>query len=191
MLKTIREIGIFMIAAQAVVHFAPGRQYERYIKSISGVIILLLFLKPFLRLAGGEGENPSVILEKMGDMEDIIDVPAFPEGVGADSAVVRQMEAEVKSFLNREWEEETYCVRRVSIRLAESDASAYDARIAGVEITVGKREEEKSRIVVEEIVIGDAPDSVKEETFQAYRQRFAELLEIPEENVEVKLDGRG
>ena len=31
MLETIRQIGVFMIAAQAVVHFAPGRQYEKYI----------------------------------------------------------------------------------------------------------------------------------------------------------------
>ena len=47
MLDTIREIGIFMIAAQAVVHFAPGRQYEKYIKSVSGIIILLLFCSLF------------------------------------------------------------------------------------------------------------------------------------------------
>ena len=48
MLENIRQIGLFMIAAQAVIHFAPGRQYEKYIKFVSSVIILLLFLKPFL-----------------------------------------------------------------------------------------------------------------------------------------------
>ena len=53
MLQTIREIGIFMIVAQAIVHFAPGKQYEKYVKSISGVIVLLLFLKPFVEMAGG------------------------------------------------------------------------------------------------------------------------------------------
>ena len=40
MLKNIREIGIFMIAAQTVIHFAPGRQYEKYIKSVSGLSLI-------------------------------------------------------------------------------------------------------------------------------------------------------
>ena len=66
MLDTIREIGIFMIAAQAVVHFAPGRQYEKYIKSVSGIIILLLFLQPVLRFSGIVWEEPQALLEKWG-----------------------------------------------------------------------------------------------------------------------------
>ncbi|MDE7360173.1 MAG: stage III sporulation protein AF, partial [Lachnospiraceae bacterium] len=74
MLDTIREIGIFMIAAQAVVHFAPGRQYEKYIKSVSGIIILLLFLKPVFQLAGTAWEEPQILLEKW---EACSDMTAF------------------------------------------------------------------------------------------------------------------
>ena len=48
MLENIRRIGLFMIAAQAVIHLSPGRQYEKYIKLVSSVIILLLFIRPFL-----------------------------------------------------------------------------------------------------------------------------------------------
>ncbi len=65
MLKNIREIGIFMIAAQTVIHFAPGRQYEKYIKSVSGIIILLLFLRPFLQLSGAEWKDAEAVLEKL------------------------------------------------------------------------------------------------------------------------------
>ena len=61
MLDAIREIGIFMIAAQAVVHFEPGRQYEKYIKSVSGIVMLLLFLKPVLQLAGAVWEEPQAL----------------------------------------------------------------------------------------------------------------------------------
>ena len=64
MLDTLREIGIFMIAAQAVIHFAPGKQYGKYIKSLSGIIILLLFLKPVLQLAGIPWEEPQILREK-------------------------------------------------------------------------------------------------------------------------------
>ena len=74
MLDTIREIGIFMIAAQAVVHFAPGRQYEKYIKSVSGIIILLLFLQPVLRFSGIVWEEPQALLEKWGELTDIADI---------------------------------------------------------------------------------------------------------------------
>ena len=34
LVETIKKIGIFMIAAQAVLHFAPGQKYEKYIKLI-------------------------------------------------------------------------------------------------------------------------------------------------------------
>ena len=83
MLKNIREIGIFMIAAQTVIHFAPGRQYEKYIKSVSGIIILLLFLRPFLQLSGAEWKDAEAVLEKL---EEVTDMPALQSFEGSRSA---------------------------------------------------------------------------------------------------------
>jgi len=198
MLDRIREIGIFMIAAQAVVHFAPGKQYEKYIKSVAGIVILLLFLRPFFQLSGAEWKEPEEILEKLTDM------PAFPGGkagteevsfgqMGADpgSTAVSHMEAEVKTLLNRELNEDDYRVKRVSIQLTEDPSQEGERVLSEVKITMAKRTkaEEGNRIGIDEIVIGDAPDPAAENVLSGYRRRFAAILGIEEKRVEVGQDG--
>lgn len=201
MLKNIREIGIFMIAAQAVIHFAPGKQYEKYIKSVSGIIILLLFLKPFLQLSSAEWKEPEAVLEKL---EELTDMPAFPEwkdgaeseptkGTGVGSALVSRMETEVKELLNRELEGEDYRVKWVALQLAQDPSQEGKMILSEVEIMLTGAEdmEKESRIRVGEIVVNDTPDPADEGIMSAYRGRFAALLGIEEKRVEVRQDGRG
>ncbi len=198
MLDSIREIGIFMIAAQAVVHFAPGKQYEKYIKSVAGIVILLLFLRPFLQLSGAEWREPGEVLEKLTDM------PAFPGGeanaekaslgqidAGLGRAAVSRMEAEVETLLNRELNGDDYRVKRVSIQLAEDPLQEGEWVLSAVKITMTKRaeREEGSRIGIDEIVIGNEPDAEAENVLSEYRRRFAALLGIEEKRVEVGQDG--
>ncbi|MCM1267358.1 MAG: stage III sporulation protein AF [Bacteroidales bacterium] len=186
MLKTIREIGIFMIVAQAVVHFAPGRQYEKYIKSISGVIILLLFLRPFVQRAGGQWKPPSEIYEQWKAAAGLQEISAVslgdPEN-GVENAVMRRMEEEMAERLNRELAGETCAVKRVHLTL-EEDGSF----LAG--IVLGEREADGGGITVEEITVGKERERAPEkEAEDVYRQRFAALLEFEEERVEVRWDG--
>lgn len=190
MLKNIREIGIFMIAAQAVVHFAPGVQYEKYIKTISGVIILLLFLKPFLQLTGGTWEEPEEILHKMAELADLPDLSETVQTTSVGDAVSSRMEAEITTLLNQELAEDPFYVKTVVVRLEEGQILEQEEQMPFLEITIGKKEE-KDLIVVEEITIGETKDEEKAEEERAYRQIFAEFLGIPEKNMEVKMDGRG
>lgn len=202
MLNNIREIGIFMIAAQAVIHFAPGKQYEKYIKSVSGIIILLLFLRPFLQFSGVAWTEPEAILEKL---PELTQMPAFPGveegteqwmsggmGAGTGGAVISAMETEVKERLNRELEGENYRVKRVSLQIAEDPLQEGQATLTKVEVTLTETTEQgDSLITVDEIVVGGASDGDEESAFLSYRSRFAVLLGIEEERVEVKRDGRG
>lgn len=190
MLETIREIGVFMIAAQAVVHFAPSERYERYIRSISGVIILLLFLKPFLQMTGGKWEEPETILKRMTELTEMPDFPEAVQIIDAGDVVVTQMEEEIKTMLNQELEEESCYVQRVVVGFGEGKTMAQEEQPPFVEIELGQKEE-KRLIVVEEIAIGEPAVSEEGEPARAYRRRFARLLGIPEENVEVRMNGRG
>lgn len=199
MLENIRNIGIFMLAAQAVIHFAPGKQYEKYIKSVSGIIILFLFLQPFLRLSGADWEGPEAVVEKLSELTDM---PAFPvgeeegsgEAVQMDSsvggAVISGMETEVKELLNRELEGEEYRVQRVSLRLAEDPMREGTMILSEVKITMtGAAAEGESRIGIDRIVVGDAQNAAEADVLPAYRKRFAALLGIEEERVEVRQGG--
>ena len=42
MIEHIKQIGLFMIVTQTFIHVAAGKQYEKYVKIIAGVIVLLL-----------------------------------------------------------------------------------------------------------------------------------------------------
>lgn len=193
MIDTIREIGVFMLAAQAVVHFAPGRQYEKYIKSVSGIIILLLFLKPVLQLAGAVWEEPQVLLEKWEGLADMPDFSALSQTDGVTDEVAARMETELQERLNRELTEDEYFVSRVSIRLVQEPGAETGTLLP--EITVFMREqvgeEEGGQIGIEKIVVGQPRETDTDALFLSYRTRFAVLLGMEEERVEVRPDGRG
>lgn len=196
MLKNIREIGIFMIAAQAVIHFAPGRQYEKYIKSVSGIIILLLFLKPFLQLSGAEWKGPEAVLKKLEEVTDMQDFsverPDTADEAGVGGTVVSRMEAEIKDLLNRELSEDDYRVKQVSIRLEKDPAQGGELCLSQIAVRMvrASETEQERAIGIDRIVIGDT-ENEEETVFLQYRGRFAALLNVEEERVEVRLDGRG
>lgn len=190
MLQNIREIGIFIIAAQAVVHFAPGKQYEKYIRSISGVIILVLFLKPFVQLAGGQWQAPSAVLERLqeaGKLSEISVDPAAADG-GVETAVTGRMEKEIADRLNRELAADTCLVKEVELSLKEGTEDSKEDAFYTVRIVMGERPAGREVIAVEEISVGE-PET-KEDAQEAYRQHFAELLSLEPERVEVRWDGR-
>ena len=56
--QTICRIGIFMICAQAIVHFRPEGTYEKYLKLLVGSMILIQLFLPIGRLLfRGDGQE--------------------------------------------------------------------------------------------------------------------------------------
>lgn len=201
---SIREIGIFMIAAQAVMHFAPGKQYEKYIKLIASVIVLLLFINPFVSGAEDiEAEWEYGTGQMMQQLEE--------QGAGqnsqnlwgnttAEGTAMGQIEEAVQSRLNLVLEEEAYRVEEVEIQLEEvmkADAGENDTEwsVGCIRITMEKEdvryEEENSGkrntpIKIDDIVIaggGDLQEKADKETL--YKRLFADTLGIGEDRVEV------
>lgn len=64
LLRTICRIGIFMICAQAIIQFRPRETYEKYLKLLVSVMILIqLFLPVGSLLLGGSMEQTLARLE--------------------------------------------------------------------------------------------------------------------------------
>lgn len=60
-------MGIFMICAQAVVHFRPKESYEKYLKLLVSVIVLIQVFLPIGSFLLGEGrQNAAKALEQFG-----------------------------------------------------------------------------------------------------------------------------
>ena len=193
MLETIRQIGVFMIAAQAVVHIAQVIQNEKYIKSVLGIMILLLFLKPVLQSAGAEWEEPRALLEKWEASADLPDFSVKMQTGGVTEEVAARMETALMGRLNRELTGEAYFVSRVSLRLVQDPGAEAGTLLPEITVFLRERAEAEAgrRIEIGEIVIGQTPETDAGEPFSSYRSRFAVLLEMEEERVEVRPDGRG
>lgn len=118
----IKKIGIFMIAAQAVIHFAPAQKYEKYMKLIVGILILLQFLMPVYRIFTGTEWDWGKISSDMENVFAIQEVEGktAEEVTGADSladSVLRNMENEIKSKLNHAISGQNYSVAGVKISM--------------------------------------------------------------------------
>lgn len=189
MLENIRRIGIFMIAAQAVIHFSPGRQYEKYIKVISGVIILFLFMRPFLSMQG------ELEVEWQTGMEKIVQEYEGenlwnPQTAGIHDKTIEQMEDKIKSRLNEEASGGAYCVKSVSLVFGRSVSGEYgescEPQLQRVEVVMSQvREEIVEPVLVEEIVIGDEREKEDAGEASKYQETFASILGIEPDRVEV------
>lgn len=194
MLDSIREIGLFMIAAQAVIHFAPGRQYEKYIKLISSVIILFLFIRPFISVQGELEQGWQAGMEQI--MQDYEAEDLWQEtGRGADDMAVEQLEKEIKSTFNQAIAGEVYCVSTVSLIFEESDSSWTGGDESALQfekvvvVMAPKEEGTITPVLIEDIVIGEERRQEKEETASKYQEIFAKILGIVPDGVEVTCVG--
>lgn len=55
LLSSIRQMGVFMICAQALIYFKPKGSYEKYLKLLVGAMILVQLLSPVAALLAGKG----------------------------------------------------------------------------------------------------------------------------------------
>ncbi len=115
----IARIGIFMIAAQAVIHFAPAEKYAKYIKLIAGIMILVQFLGPVYKLMGGMEDELSSAFT---DAYEKTDGGLFGEddnynAAALNKSIINNIEEEIKSRLNNDISDEGYYVIKAEIEL--------------------------------------------------------------------------
>lgn len=72
--QAICRVGIFMICAQAIVHFRPQETYEKYLKLLVGIMTLIQLILPIGSFfAGGGRQQAEEALEQFGrEMEESV-----------------------------------------------------------------------------------------------------------------------
>lgn len=143
LVELIKRIGIFMIAAQAVIHFTPGQKYEKYIRLIVSMMILLQFVMPLHSILNGAETDWNA---RLADMEKLLETESMTyDTTGSSSvaeSVMSSLENEIKSKLNQEIQGEDYKVSNVRIQMKVSEG--------GEEVSTGTRqyEIETVRVIV-------------------------------------------
>lgn len=214
-IENIRRIGIFMIAAQTVMHFAAGREYEKYLKIITGVIVLLLFISPFTSLYSSPAVDWQTEIERMEQQMKNSVKQEMPYVVSpAGTVVLQKIEEEIKARLNDTVSDQDFCVVDVVIELEETGTgTAADMGAGGgslafrhVKVTLEDADaddvtEGKSdrSIRIDDITVGfgaeteaeqqETQGSEQDTKIWEYQQLFARTLGVTDDKVEVIYNG--
>ncbi|MBQ9928918.1 MAG: stage III sporulation protein AF [Lachnospiraceae bacterium] len=64
MLSIVKEVGIFIVIAQAILYFVPGEAYVKYIKVLIGVIMIAKLAFPVFAFLSGDGMEELTLQEE-------------------------------------------------------------------------------------------------------------------------------
>ena len=98
--ESICKIGIFMIAAQAVIHFAPAAKYEKYMRLVVGIIVLLQFLVPINKITDGIDGSMDAEMDWSGQLTNMEKELERGLAVEEESSLREKIVAEMKRKLN-------------------------------------------------------------------------------------------
>ncbi len=98
MITLLKQVGIFMVCAQTVLHFKPQQKYDKYLKLLIGIMVTAQLVSPLFSLLGaGQVIVPQSTFPDMWD-ENTFDIDQM---LGtADGIVDKYTESEIKSRLN-------------------------------------------------------------------------------------------
>ena len=150
MIENIKRIGLFMIVAQTFIHFAAGKQYEKYMKIIAGVIVLLLFVRPF----SSPGMDFEVqwqlemerLTEQMKEQTDIWEQVKPDMDHGTERRLVEQFKEEIQERLNSKVVLEDFIIADVTVEWKGGDekgsVEAWEKTIGSIVITLKQTAQE-------------------------------------------------
>ncbi len=103
MVSAIKDICIFMIIVQAVMYFAPGGSYEKYIKILIGILMILRITEPVLGFFM-DGEAKMEIQRRAMALQEELKVREWElvELEGQRLEVYSSIEEELKEELEKE-----------------------------------------------------------------------------------------
>lgn len=188
--QKVKQIGIFMICAQAILHFKPSAKYEKYIKLLISVMVLVQLLVPVIDFFSGK--DSVYFFERMeeiqGDIERDMEQLEIENAINEQN-ILKETKKELQNRLDALWEKQGLEVTYIQIN--ESGAAS--------RVIVYVQKKEAGEIAIPQIEIGPVEWSntqgVMETSTQAtqqdntelhvLRKQISEELGIKEEEIEV------
>ncbi len=152
--QTICKIGIFMICAQAIIHFRPRETYEKYLKLlVSAMILIQLFLPIGSFLLGGGMEQTLKRLEQLRtQLEQEMD-SAAREAADTDKLLEQMTLEEIRKRVEEQ--------ERLAEEAGEVQKGAGDTRSGAGEGSGGTEDSEDGIEEVPEVTVTVGPIEIQ------------------------------
>lgn len=142
----LKQVGIFMVCAQTVVHFKPQQKYDKYLKLLIGIMVIAQLVSPIFRFLNGN--EISLETDRLQEWEQIeFNIDGMLES--ANFIVDKYTDSEVKTRLNKQ----------TSSQKNETDTENIEYFYQGEQTERERRDTERNEtdskiIKVEEISVG-------------------------------------
>ena len=139
-MKSIIQMGIFMICAQVLIHFRPNGSYEKYMKILVSIMILIQVMYPVVSLITGGKRN---LIENAARFEEqmLAGMEEAKEAAEQSDQLLSQMTMEqLKEQMSREQtesEEKELLKESDSSAEASEDVGQIDWEIEKITIKIG------------------------------------------------------
>ena len=187
-MEIIRRTSVFLILAQAVVHFRPNPSYEKYFKFLVGIMTIVIFLITILEIfQGGVREQYMACMKVYTEKLTELSGEEAELAMSPSDTYLEQMGEEIKAKLSDCAAEQGYRIQKAEILGVSEQQEMADAY--RLKIYVTSKETEIILPEVEEVRLGeererDTEDRSKEMAFQA---AFAEVLGVEDGRLEVEI----
>lgn len=107
----LKQISIFLLLGQTILHFAPGEKYEKYIKVLLGLMLVVQFAAPLLSFGSRDRmteyeNNKKAFSQKMEEALQTVDEKWFVYNEQIKQQIEKELEnAEVLVWEQRKQEE--------------------------------------------------------------------------------------
>lgn len=143
LLDTIRRVGIFIICAQTLIHFRPNESYEKYMKLLVSVMVLVQLVLPIAAILQGKEARAleESVKQYEAEMQKNMEEISITSVMAEEKIETLTME-EIKTRLNNEntagegEEKKT----EASKSLTEEAEEAESSKVENVSIEVGRIE---------------------------------------------------
>ncbi len=163
LLEKIGQLAVFLICAQTIMHFRPKDSYEKYIKLLVSMMLLILLVEPVMDLfgKGNTGDFMEQVEAYEQSLQDILDAPQLE---------IAQIEGILESITMQKVEEGTVYLQNEQMQTAER-AVTQDGEPDLIEVSV-----EAAGNIIE--------DDMPKEVFLEKREEVKEGKALPEAEVE-------
>lgn len=186
--QTIKQIGVFMICAQVILHFKPSAKYEKYLKLLISVMVLVQILIPIVNVFSGKSSSDFYmrVEEIQTEIDKSMEQLEIENAINEEN-ILKQTLEEIKSRINNMLSEE-----ELQVITVEYDEKGGDEMLV---LYVDERQSMQNiSIQVENINVSEqavmgkvvTADSIENNNkLHALRKMAATELEILEEQIEV------
>lgn len=182
-LQTIKQIGIFMICAQAILHFKPSAKYEKYLKLLISVMVLVQLLVPVVDFFSGQEQE--VFFQRMEEIQAEIDREMEQleiENAINEENILKETKLEIQNRVNEIASNIGLTVSYLQFIGDGTGEAAADADAGKLMVYVQEKTAQSIEIPWIEIVEIRMEDATKT---QAVREASAQIMNQQEEKLHV------